>query len=376
MGNVIKRVAVIGMTGNNGGVESVIMNIYRNIDREKVQFDFLIPHGLKKMAYEQEVLQMGGRIFRILYGERESFVKARTSLLDYFKENPEVKAVHLHANFPYAFPLRMAKKAGIPVRIIHAHSSVLLFHKEKGIKGKLKSIRNAVVYRQVQKYPNIYFSCSDLAAKSTFKNKEYIWIKNGINLDEFKYNHQQRRKLRDENNIKDNEKVIGFVGRLCEGKNAVFAMEIFIEYLKLNPEARLIYVGDGEQRKEIEAKIKEYKLENKVLILGMIADTHRWYQVFDLLLLPSLYEGLPMVLVEAQASGIPCIVSDTVTRQVNVTNLLDYQSNGSSAKCWAENIDKMLSRTYDRSEYKGIMYNAGFDIVSAANEVMKYYMEM
>lgn len=374
MENGIKRVAVIGMTGNNGGVESVIMNIYRNIDREKVQFDFLIPHGLKKMAYEQEVLQMGGRIFRILYGERESFVKARTSLLNYFKENPEVKAVHLHANFPYAFPLKMAKKADVPVRIIHAHSSVLLFHKEKGIRGILKSIRNTIVYRQVGKYSNIYFSCSDLAAKSTFRNKEYIWIKNGINLDQFKYNPQQRKELRTEYNIKDNEKVIGFVGRLCEGKNAMFALEIFKEYLKLNSEARLIYVGDGEQRKDIEVKIKEYKLESKVLILGMISDTHRWYQVFDLLLLPSLYEGLPMVLVEAQTSGIPCIVSDTVTRQVNVTNLLEYQSNDNVAKCWAEDIDKKLSKPYERSEYKGIMYKAGFDIVNAANEVMEYYM--
>lgn len=374
MDSNIRRVAVIGMTENRGGIESVIMNIYRNIDRTKVQFDFLLPHNMDIMAFEDEVLQMGGRIFRIIYSERESMKKAKGTLLQYFKEHPEVKVVHLHSNFPYAFPLKIAKKAGVPTRILHAHNSVLLFDNEKGIKSKLKTIRNFIVYRQIDKYPTVFFSCSDLAAKSTFKDKEYVWIKNGIELEQFEYDEQVRDELRKSFEIKEDETLIGFVGRLCSRKNPLYVLEVFKEYNKINPKSKLAFIGEGELKVSIEQKLQEYGLKDKVILPGMVSDAHKWYQAFDLFLLPSLFEGLPVVLVEGQVSGLPCLVSDTITKQINLTELIKYKSNKLSAKEWAKDIEAMLQNEIDRVKYKDEMYKAGFNVKSIAKEVEQYYM--
>lgn len=374
MSEKTRRVAVIGMTENRGGIESVIMNIYKNIDREKIQFDFVLPHYFGPMAYEEEVIEMGARVFRITYSERESFSKSRSALMNYFKENPEVKVVHLHTNFPYAFPLKIAKKAGVPVRIIHAHNSVLLFGKEKGIKGILKELRNRIVYRQTDKYPNVYFSCSDLAAKSTFRDNDYVWIKNGIDLDRFKYDINIRNEIRSKYGIEDDEKVLGFVGRLCDRKNPLYVLDIFKEYLEINPKAKLVFVGEGELKETVETKIKEYGLAEKVIMPGMVADAYKWYQAFDLFLLPSLFEGLPVVLVEGQVSGLPCIASDTITKQVNLTELVTYLSIDISAKEWARKIQEIFEKDINRSIYETQMKQAGFDFESMAKEVENYYL--
>ena len=371
---MVEHVAVIGMTENMGGIESVIMNIYRNLDREKIQFDFLLPHDMGKMAYEDEDLDMGGRIFRIIYSERESFLKARKCFENYFKEHPETKAVHLHTNFPYAFPLKMAKRCKVPVRIIHAHNSVQLFESGSGLKHTLKKIRNYMVYKQVDKYPNIYFSCSDLAAKSTFRDNQYVWIKNGIELNEFMYSSSVRENLRNKIGINQDEVVVGCVGRLCDRKNPLYVLEIFNEYLKINSKAHLIIVGDGELREIMENKIKEYNIGTKVHILGMVADANKWYQAFDVFVLPSLFEGLPVVLVEAQTAGLPCIVSDTVTKQVAITDLVKYRSINLEPTEWAKDIDGSITVQHDREKYKQRMAEEGFDIKDMAKQVEYYYI--
>lgn len=368
------RVAIIGMTTNKGGIESVIMNIYRNIDRSKIQFDFLLRHDSGEMAYEDEVISMGARVYRIIYGERESFTKARTNLSNYFYEHPEVKAVYLHINFPYAFPLKIAKKSGIQVRIIHSHSSAVLFGNEKGIKNKIKAIRNSMVYRQIKRYPNIYFACSELAAQATFKDKDYVWIKNGIELDKFKYDCQMRRQLRYEYGIDEDTTVFGLVGKLYDTKNPLFALEVFKEYAKINSKSKMVIAGDGELRETLRQKVEQYGLKDKVIFLGMTTDAHKWYQAFDLLLMPSLFEGLPVVLVEAQAAGLPCVVSDTITKQVCVTELITYKSNNDKAENWAREIEIILDKKIDRNEYSPKVREAGFEVKSMANEVMKYLL--
>ncbi len=374
MDNKIRRVAIVGMTENRGGIEAVIMNIYKNIDRTKTQFDFLLPYDMGTMAYEDEVLHMGGRIFRIIVPQKESFIKSRKCFIDYFKENPEVKAIHLNCNFPYALPLVMAKKAKVLIRIIHAHNSSMLFGFDKGIKGLIKKLRNIIVYRQIKTAPNVYLSCSDLAAESTFKSNKYDWIKNGIEIDKFQYDESVRKEIRTKYGINESEKLIGVVGKICAVKNPLYTLEIFNEYLKINPDSKLVYVGDGDLRDNVSTKIKEYGIEDKVIFTGMISDAHKWYQALDLFLLPSLFEGFPVVLVESQTAGLPSLVSDTITKQVKLTDLIEYKSNKLLATEWAIEIDKMFIDLKDRIKYKEEMIKERFDVKSMAEDVEKYYL--
>lgn len=373
--NCIKRIAIVGMTKNNGGIESVVMNIYRNIDRNKVQFDFLLLHNAEKMAYEEEVISMGARVFRIMYAQRESLKKAEETLYNFLREHTEIKGIYLHTNFPYVFPLKVAKKAGLPIRIIHAHSSAKLFEEFKGIKKIQRKLIDGIIYRQIKKYPNYHFSCSDLAAKSTFKLEDYVWIKNGIDLDRFAFDDNLRTNLREEYGISLTDKVIGFVGMLGKIKNPLFALEIFAEYVKKEKNAKMIFVGDGVLKTELCRKIKEYNLEDKVIFTGMITDTYKWYQVFDILLVPSLFEGFPIVLVEGQTAGVPCLVSDTITKQVAVTDLVKYKSIKKNAKEWASEIEEISSNTINRKVYLEQMYKNGFDVDSMVNEVSKFLLD-
>ena len=369
MNNCIKRIAIIGMTKNNGGIESVVMNIYRNIDRHKIQFDFLLSHDAEKMAYEEEVISMGARVFRIMYAQRESLIKAERTLFEFFKEHPEIKGVYLHTNFPYVFPLKIAKKAEIPIRIIHAHSSAKLFEQFTGISKIKRKILDDIIYKQINKYPNYYFSCSDLAAKSTFRRDTYIWIKNGIELEKFSFNYDVRIQTRKEYGISSSDKVIGFVGMLGEIKNPLFALDVFAQYSKKEKNAKMVVVGDGILKTKLCEKIQEYHLNDKVILTGMIADTFKWYQVFDALLVPSLFEGFPIVLIEGQTAGVPCLVSDTITKQVAVTDLVKYKSIKQSAEEWANVLENMSQNKINREIYLSQMYKNGFDVSSMVREV-------
>lgn len=367
--NCERRIAIIGMTKNNGGIESVIMNVYRNIDKSKVQFDFILLHDAEKMAYEDEVIAMGARVFRIMYAQRESLKLAKKTLLDFFKEHREIKGVYLHTNYPYAFPLKVAKQAGVPIRIIHAHNSVKLFENLSGMEKIKRSLLDTIIYRQVKKYPNCYLSCSDLAAKSTFKTDKYIWIKNGIEINKFAFNSTIRNRLRNEYKIKDDEKVVGVIGVLDDRKNPLFALEVFKKYVEKEQNSRLIFVGDGVLKEKIYEKIKDYNLEDRVILTGMISDTYKWYQAMDMLLLPSLYEGFPMVLVEGQAAGVSCLISDTVTKQVAVTDLLHYKSNLDNADEWADELLVIGKQVREREQYSKIMFDKGFDVSSMVKEI-------
>lgn len=372
--NCVKRIAIIGMTKNKGGIESVVMNIYRNIDRKRVQFDFLLLHDAEEMAYEEEVISMGARVFRIMYAQRESLKKAEKTLYDFLKEHSEITGIYLHTNFPYVFPLKVAKKAGVSTRIIHAHSSAKLFEELQGVKKLKRKIVDEIIYRQIEKYPNCHIACSDLAAKSTFRMNDYVWIKNGIELDRFAFDYEVRSNLRKKYNIELKDKVIGFIGMLGPIKNPLFALDVFAKYVEKEKNAKMVFVGEGVLREQLCKRIKEYNLSDKVILTGMITNTHEWYQVIDMLLVPSLFEGFPIVLIEGQTAGVPCLVSDTITKQVSVTDLVKYKSIKETVEEWAIEIDKIIQNSNSRNTYLGKMYNAGFDINSMVNEVSRFLL--
>ena len=216
------RVLYWGMTNNIGGIESFIINVYRKIDKEKIQIDFLLDHNSPPIVFEDELREAGSKIYRVMYAEKESLIKARKSLDTFFNEHREFKAVHIHANAPFAFPLKYAKKYNIPIRIIHSHNSDTDERKIILPKRIFNSIRKKQVLRQIKKYPNIYFACSDNAAKYMFPNQDYTWIKNGIDLNSFRYDIKSRNDIRRELNVDDQCHVLGFIGRLRFQKNVFF----------------------------------------------------------------------------------------------------------------------------------------------------------
>lgn len=369
------RVLYWGMSSNIGGIESFIMNVYRNIDREKVQIDFITSHDHAKIAFEDEIEAMGGKVYRVMYSERESFIKARTSLRKFFKEHNEYVAVHIHANFPYVFPLKYAKKAGIPVRIIHSHNSSEGGNKATGIRKIINAFRDRQIQRQIKKYPTHYFACSELAAKYMFSTQQYRWIKNGVDLNEYSFDEGVRREIRDELGIEQNCHLLGFIGRLRHQKNPFFIIDIFREYQKLNNNSKLAIAGIGEWEKEVKEHAKELIDSGKVLFLGKRTDAERLYQGMDAFLLPSFYEGLPVVLVEAQTAGLPCFTSDVVTKQIGVTDVIEYHSLDENEEKWAQYIYHKLQTT-SRKSYKNIMKQEGFSIFTVAKELEKFYLEI
>lgn len=367
------RVLYWGMSGNIGGIESFIINVYRNLDKSKVQIDFLVAHDKEEIAFEEEIKAMGGKIYRVMYSERESFIKARTQLKKFFKEHREFRAVHIHANFPYVFPLKYAKKAGIPIRILHSHNSGGNISNESGIRKIVNCFRDWQIKKQISKYPNTFFACSDLAANYMFPEREYKWIKNGIDLQLYAYNLEKRNTIRKEWNVSENCTVLGFIGRLREQKNPFFIIDVYREYTKLNPNSKLVIAGIG----ELETQIKEYSKDliqsDRVIFLGKRTDADRLYQGMDAFLLPSIYEGLPVVLVESQTSGLPSFVSDVITRQIDVTDHVHYYSLKWGSKKWAENIFRELSK-YERKDCSCELYEKGFDIKSVARDLQKFYI--
>ena len=320
------RVAHIIGKWLGGGVEAVVMNYYRHIDRTKIQFDFLCDEDSTNIPYE-EIEQLGGRV--ILIPPYQKVFKYQKELIRIFKEN-NYKIVHSHINTLSVFPLRAAKKAGVKVRIAHSHSTT---NKKEWKKNLLKQ-----VLRPFSKvYATDYMCCSELAGRWLFGDKAYdskkvYLLNNAIDLDKFKYNESLRKKKRKELGISDDTLVIGHIGRFKAQKNHTFLIDIFNELHKKNPNSLLLLVGQGPLKEEIENKVKELQLNDSVRFLGQRNDVNELYQAFDVFCLPSLYEGLPVVGVEAQASGLLCIFSDDMTKETKVLDTTEFLSLNQSVE--------------------------------------------
>lgn len=371
MGSETKPIRILhwGLTNSRGGIESFIMDLYRNIDRTKVQFDFLEDYNMDKLIYEDEIIQMGGHIYRVLYSLRENYKKSRICMIEFLKEHPEIIGIHVHANFLYGALLRDAKKAGLSIRILHSHN--IKPYEKESIKTKL---RNYIVRKQINKYPTDYLACSDQAAEYMFPGKEFVWVKNGIDVNKFDYNVSVRNEMRSQL-VVENKTVIGFVGNLRMQKNPFFVIDIFEQYHIRNKESVLLMIGEGKLEEELKRYAKDKHLMECVFFLGARKDIEKLYQAMDLFLFPSLFEGFGMVVVEAQTSGLPCIVSNTVPLQAKVTNLVKYLSVDDDSEQWAKEIEKSLSG-FVREGKKAEIYSAGFDMARVAEIIEKYYLDL
>jgi glycosyltransferase involved in cell wall biosynthesis len=361
------RVLQVVTIMNRGGLETMLMNYYRQMDREKIQFDFMV-HRTEEGHYDQEIKTLGGRIFRmpsIRPGNYRNYYKQ----LDLFFDNhSEYKVVHSHVNENSSFVLRAAKRAGVPCRIAHSHLSDL------GLDLKLPFRLYARV--QMRKNPSDYFACSEnagrwLFGKAATQSKKITVLNNAVNARQFKYSESLRNKIRSQLDV-ENKLVIGHIGRFNKQKNHDFLIDIFHSFLRKNPASVLLLAGEGDLQDEIKKKVSRLNLTSHVKFIGVRSDVSDLMQGFDLFLFPSLFEGLPVVLVEAQAAGLQCIVSDTITRESDVTGRVDFVSLNEAPEKWAERI---LNTSYDHAETFEQLQKHGYDTSTMAEWLWNYYRQ-
>lgn len=364
-----KPIRVLQIIGDvvGGGVETVIMNYYRNIDKTKIQFDFVVHKGALPQ-YITKVKKHGGKVYEIT-SYKSNILKYTYEIYKIIKEN-NYEIVHSNMNSLSGFPLFAAYLACAKVRILHNHTT------DNPAEG-IRTIAKRILRPFARLFANQYWACSKLAAewmygKNAVINGRVTIINNAINLEKFKFNKEKREKLRKELGV-ENCFVIGHVGRFMKQKNHEFLIEIFNEVLKQKNNAKLLLIGDGNLKSLIEAKVQNLGIEKAVIFLGVRNDVADLYNAMDVFILPSLYEGLPVVGVEVQANGLPFICSDKVTDEILLTNNIKLLSLRQPKTEWCSAIIN--------AERKEIVNNEdillkNFDIKSESRKLENIYKNM
>lgn len=343
-----------------GGLETMLMNYYRHIDRTKVQFDFLV-HRDFEADYDQEINELGGRIYhvsKLIPWSR----KYKQELKCFFQHHPEYRIVHVHQDCLSSVALKCAEECGIPVRIAHSHN----VNQDKNIKYFIK----LHYMKSIPKYATGCFACSVEAGEWMFGGRSYHILRNAIDASAYLYSADKAAQIRKHLHIQNNF-VIGHIGRFDPQKNHGFLIEVFNEFLKMEPDAKLMLIGDGKGRKKIEEKVKSLGLEDKVVFTGVRSDVADLLQAIDVFVFPSLYEGLGIAAVEAQAAGIPCVLSDKVPTECKMTTNTEFLSLKDSPKIWVRHILAYKNIPH-MDTYKEI-YNAGYDIKKNAERLQAFY---
>ena len=345
-----------------GGLEAVVMNYYRHIDRTKVQFDFIVDED-STLVPREEIESLGGRVFTV--PPYQHVVAYQKALVGLFREQGWT-IVHSHENALSMFPLRAAKRAGVPVRIAHSHST----------SGRGEPARNAmkwVLRRFSNVYPTHRMACSRHAGEWLFgKSTEFDVLYNAIELDRFRFDPRERAGVRSELGIPDSALVVGHIGRFVTQKSHAFLLEVFDQIVMDGADAVLVLAGDGPLRSEIERRVQEMGLSDRVRVLGQRDDANRLYQAFDVFCLPSLYEGLGIVAVEAQASGLPCVLSTEVPREVEVTDECTFLGLRESTERWSAAIEQAALRSDRGAIHLEDFRN--YDIDCAARDLEARYL--
>ena len=367
MSEPIRVCEVVGpMIG--GGVEAVVMNYYRHLDHSKVQCDFVITDDSTVVdANRREIEALGGRLYAVpTYHRLPAFESALYGL---FTSHPEWRIVHSHMNALSVFVLGQAKKAGVPVRIAHSHSTW-------GKGEAKKNAAKAVLRPLANKYPTERLACSRAAGEWLFgKGAPFEIMYNAIDLDRFWFSEPARARARAGLGLVGDAFVIGHVGRFMAQKNHQFLLEVFEQVAKKRDDAVLALVGTGEAEARAESWVRERGLSDKVKFLGQREDVNELYQAFDAFALPSLYEGLGLVGVEAQVAGLPCLLSDRITREVDVTGTCQFLPID-DPKTWADALCALEPRTdveraaTDRADF------ANYDIVRQGQWLTNKYLEL
>lgn len=344
-----------------GGLETMIMNYYRHIDRSKVQFDFIV-HRNFEAFYDKEILELGGKIYR--FPKLNPFSRDYLNKLDsFFAEHKEYRIVHSHLDCMAGIPLKAAKKYGVPVRIAHAHNS----NQTKDKKYLLKLIYK----KNIAKYSTYLFACSRAAGNWMFGKEQFTVLNNAIDAHKYCYNKEIADKQKSDLNVQNNL-LVGHVGRFAPQKNHDFIIDIFAEILKKQTKSKLILVGDGELKNSIKDKAERLGISENIIFAGTRSDVPEILQAMDVFLFPSKFEGLGIAVIEAQAAGLPCIISDKVPIECKKTDLVEQLSLEASAKEWADAV--INAAKMPRKNTIDEIKSAGFDICENAKQLEKFYL--
>ena len=362
-------IRVLQVVGNMdaGGLETMIMNWYRKIDRDKVQFDFLV-HNLKQGFYEEEIKSLGANVYHCTVLDDWNFIKYKKFLTNFFENHKEYRIVHGHHSALGAFYLKAAKAAGIPIRISHSHIASF----SKSVRGCAKFF----ITRQYGKYASVHFACSKAAGEYMYgKNGKYIVINNGIDTDKFRFDPEIRDEYRANNELLD-KMVLIHVGRFHDQKNHQFLIDVFNAVQKRNEKSVLLLLGVGPLQESIRCKVNGLGLSEKVLFLNNRDDVNCFLSAADVFVFPSLYEGLPLTLVEAQTSGLPVVCSDRITEETKLSENYYSLSLNAPVSEWADLIIQQGRKENHRSNSYLAIRQKHYDSTDVVTKMEKYYLKV
>ena len=351
---------------DRGGAETAIMNIYRFIDRNRVQFDFLV-HDPSHGDFNREIQKLGGRIFVAPKFRVLNLRHYKTFLNNFFKNHPELRVVHGHQYNTAAVYLSVAKNNN-RYTIAHSHNT----RHSSGIYGPVKWFFRY----QLLPIPNHCFACSTAAGQWLFRGKRsFEVLPNAIPSKKYAFSLATRDAVRSELSLQKNNLVIGHVGSFGKAKNHKYLLKIFRSFIDKNPSGIMLLIGDGPLRISIQKQISSLGLTKYVRLLGIRSDIHRLLQAMDIFVMPSLYEGLPVTLVEAQASGLSCLIADNISKDVALTDLVHYQSIHRPTNEWANKIELIATGSQIRRDRSESIKRAGYDVITLATKLQDFYID-
>lgn len=355
---------------NRNGLENRLMDIYRNIDRSLIQFDFMTNRS-EAGEFDAEIEQLGGRVYHMSRIAPRSFFRYLRELRTFFQEHPEYKIVHSHLNTLSTWPLMMAKRAGVPVRIAHSRNASM----DRNMKMVYKAFSRIFINGQATDR----FACSRSAGIWLFGKKQVAYdtfhvIPNAIQLNRFLYSEDKRCKMRCELGIQEKELAVVCVARFSRQKNHRFLLRVFFEIQKKNPNSRLYLVGQGELEQEIRDQVSKLGLDNSVVFLGSRSDVGDVLIAMDGFLFPSFYEGFGTVMVEAQCSALPILASDSIPCETKLCDCVEFASIKEEPAVWAEKLLALIEKS-ERKDNSVLIREKGYDIRQSYSWMQQFYLE-
>lgn len=363
---MIKILYVNGGLMNRGGIESYMMNYYRHFDRNLLQIDFIVHNAGGYGYYDEEIKALGGNIYVLPQKSKHPFTY--TAKLKKILLQGKYKIIHTHMDAMGAWVLKVAKECKIPIRIAHSHNTQHL------TTNPIKLFFLEQARKSINKYATHRMACSKAAGRWLFNESPFQIINNAIEIEKFAFDKNIRKQIRQQYHIKDDDFLIGHIGRFDTQKNHEFLIDVFAEVYKKNPNSKLMLVGGGSLKESIQQKVQNLSLKDNVIFTGVRDDANLFYNAFDLFILPSLFEGLPVVSIESQINGNIVLLSDQITLEAKITPNVKFIPLDKNL--WKQEISSFIQNKGERNSNTFNFKTSGYDIKIEAEKLQKIYIDL